>query len=243
YYGQNNVFFDPASPITNSATSENGEEDVTTESVSVSLTSGLSPCITSHLRAQFSRDLQESFANSSAPLTKIYNVLDGFGRSSMLPRNTREHRLHIAETISLEGGRHSWKFGGDGLFTLVYNFFPSLFGGEYYFDNVKVDPWTFEPMIGGMQLTPLRAYAHQVPRYYIQNFGSAVSHPDTNEYAAFVQDTIRVTGRLAISLGVRYDLQTFSTKGFVSNPLWPQAAQVPLIYRNFSPRFGLAYSR
>jgi hypothetical protein len=149
YYGQNNVFFDPASPITNSATSENGEEDVTTESVSVSLTSGLSPRITSHLRAQFSRDLQESIANSSAPLTKIYNVLDGFGRSSILPRNTREHRLHIAETISLEGGRHAWKFGGDGLFTWVYNFFPSLFGGEYYFDRIKVDPWTFEPMIAG----------------------------------------------------------------------------------------------
>jgi hypothetical protein len=94
----------------------------------------------------------------------------------------------------------------------------------------------------GLKLTPLRAYAHQVPRYYIQNFGSAVSHPDTNEYAAFVQDTIRVTGRLAMSLGVRYDLQTFSSKGLVSNPLWPQAGKVPLNDRNFSPRVGLAYS-
>ena len=243
YYGQNNVFFDPASPITNSATSENGEEDVTTESVSVSLTSGLSPRITSHLRAQFSRDLQESFANSRAPLTKIYNVLDGFGRSSMLPRNTREHRLHVAETISLEGGRHSWKFGGDGLFTWVYNFFPSMFGGEYYFDNIKVDPWTFEPMIAGMQLTPLRAYAHQVPKYYIQNFGSAISHPDTNEYAAFAQDTIRVTNRLAVSLGVRYDLQLFTIKGLASNRLWPDSGRVPNDnMTNFAPRVGLAYS-
>src|SRR5438874_4271980 len=32
YYGANNVFFDPASPITNSASTSNGEEDVTTES-------------------------------------------------------------------------------------------------------------------------------------------------------------------------------------------------------------------
>ena len=35
-------------------------------------------------------------------------------------------------------------------------------------------------MIAGLQLTPLRAFAHQVPRYYIQNFGSPVTHPDTN---------------------------------------------------------------
>src|SRR5207302_357840 len=31
YYGTNNVFFDPASPITNSTMSDNGEENVTTE--------------------------------------------------------------------------------------------------------------------------------------------------------------------------------------------------------------------
>jgi hypothetical protein len=148
----------------------------------------------------------------------------------------------LADTLSLEQGRNSWKFGGDALFTWIYNFFPSMFGAEYYYDTIAVDPWTFEPMRRGLKLTPLRAYAHQVPRYYIQNFGSAVSHPDTNEYAAFVQDTIRMTGRLAMSLGVRYDLQTFSTKGLVSNPLWPQAGKVPFKDRNFSPRIGLAYS-
>ncbi len=94
-----------------------------------------------------------------------------------------------------------------------------------------------------MQITPLRAYAHEVPRYYIQNFGNAISHPDTNEYAAFVQDTIRVTDRLALSLGVRYDFQYFTTKGLVINPLWPYSGHVPNDnMTNFAPRVGLAYS-
>ena len=31
-------------------------------------------------------------------------------------------------------------------------------GGEYYFDNVKVNPFTFAPMRYGQSLTPLRAY-------------------------------------------------------------------------------------
>jgi hypothetical protein len=242
YYGTNNVFFDPSSPITTSALSDNGEEDVTTESASIALTSGFSSRLISHLRAQLSRDLQASSANSADVRTHITNVLDGIGRSTILPRQTREHRLHLTDTLSLEQGRNSWKFGGDALLTRIYNFFPSMFGGEYYYATIPVDPWTFEPMRYGLKLTPLRAYTHQVPRYYIQNFGSAESHPDNNEYAAFLQDTVRLTGRLAMSLGIRYDLQTFSTKGLVNNSLWPQAGKVPFNDRNLSPRIGLAYS-
>ena len=242
YYGHNNVFLDTASPRTTFGISENGEEDVFTETGSVSLTSGLSFRLVSHLRAQFSRDRQQSSTNTPAPLTRIPGIIDGFGRSSILPRQTREHRLHVAETFSVEGKRHSWKFGGDALLTWIYNFFPSLFGGEYIFDPIKVNPFTFQPMEAGLELTPLRAYAHQVPHYYLQNFGSAVTHPDTNEYAGFAQDTIRLTDHLALSLGARYDLQTFTTKGLVSNPLWPDSGKVPFNTNNFSPRAGLAYS-
>ena len=111
YYGANNVFFDPASPITTYALSENGEEDVATETASATLASGLTNNLTSHFRLQFSRDLQQSYPNSAFPLTRIYDAVDGFGRSSILPRTTREHRLHAAETLALSGRRHSFKFG------------------------------------------------------------------------------------------------------------------------------------
>jgi hypothetical protein len=242
YYGANNVFLDPGSPITNFAMSSNGEEDVQTESASLALTSGLTSKLISHLRAQFSRDLQQSFANSWDVRTRIYNLMSGFGQSSILPRQTREHRLHLAETFSLNGGRHDWKFGGDAMFTWDYNFFPSLFRGEYLYDNISVDPFTFVPEHGGLQLTPLRAWAHDVPRYYLQNFGNPVSHPNSNDYSAFLQDTIRVTGRLAVSLGVRYDMQTFNSKDLVSNPLWPASGKMPSDKNNFSPRVGFAYS-
>ena len=242
YYGTNNVFFDPASPITTYATSENGEEDVATETSAVSLTSGLTPRMTSHLRVQFSRDLQDSAPNATYPLTRIRTVIDGFGRSNILPRQTREHRLQLAETLSLEGRRHSLKVGGDVLATWIYNFFPSLFQGEYIFDTISVNPWTFQPQTYGMSITPLRAYAHQVPRYYVQNFGTAVSHPDTNEYAGFVQDTIRLTDRLGLSLGVRYDYQTFLTSSLQANSYWPSAGKIPDDSNNFAPRIGLSYA-
>src|SRR5271166_5609211 len=66
-----------------------------------------------------------------------------------------------------------------------------------------------QPMDHGEPLTPLRAYAHDVPRYYMQNFGTAVSHPNTRFYSAFMQDTIRVSRSFTLNVGIRYDLQTF----------------------------------
>jgi len=242
YSGQNNVFIDPSSPVTTYGISDNGIEHVETETANASLSSTLSWKLVSHLRAQFSRDLQWSESNSNAPLSRIPGIIDGFGQSTILPRETREHRLHVAETISREGAHHSWKFGGDLLLTQIRNYFPGTFGGEFIFDPIKVDPFTFQPLLGGLQLTPLRAYAHEVPHYYLQRFGTALSHPNSNEYTAFAQDTIRLTDHFGISLGVRYDLQTFATKYLKSNPLWPDSGRVPLDLNNFAPRAGISYA-
>jgi hypothetical protein len=81
-----------------------------------------------------------------------------------------------------------------------------------------------------------------MPHYYFQRLGTAVSHPDSNDYAAFAQDTMRVRGHLGVTLGVRYDLQTFSTKYLKTNPLWPDSGKVPLDLSNFAPRVGFSYA-
>jgi len=242
YSGTNNVFFDPASPITHYTEDNNGTEDVATESLAGSWTSIWSHRWSTNLRAQFSRDLQQSFANSDTPLIKIYGLVDGMGRSSILPRQTREHKLHVADTASYNNGRMNWKFGGDFLQTWIYNYYPAMFGGEFYFSNVKVNPWFFTPAKYGDPLTPLRAYAHGVPRYYEQDFGNAESHPNSRSYSAFLQDTIRVTRKFTLNAGLRYDLQTFQVPGLTSNPLYAPAGQIPTVTDNFSPRVGFSYS-
>ena len=242
YYGQNNVFFDPTSPVTHFAVSENGEEEVSTVSVVGSLTSSLSARMMSHLRVQLSRDRQQSSANSADARTRVDDILEGFGRSSILPRETLGRRLHLAETLSLDAGRHSWKFGGDVLVSWIENYFPSLFGGQYIFDNIRVNPFTFQPQTFGLAITPLRAYAHDVPRFYIQNYGTAVSHPDTREYALFAQDSIRVNSHFALTLGVRWDLQSFRSDRLETNPAWPASGKVPHDVNNIAPRVGFAYS-
>jgi hypothetical protein len=242
YWGSNNAFLDPASPVTYDSISDNGTEDVSTDTGSVSLTSGISPRLISHLRAQFSRDLRQSFTNTTDTLVKVTDIIDGIGRSDLLPRSTREHRAQLAETLSFDTSRHSFKFGGDTLLTWLYDYFPSQQSGEYIFGVIKVNPFTFEPQEAGLPLTPLRAYAHSVPHYYLQNFGPSSSRPNSNDYAAFAQDTMRLTNHLALNIGVRWDLQTFSTAGLISNPLFPPSGKVPFNPHNFAPRAGLAYS-
>lgn len=242
FSGTNNVFFDPSSPITGYAESSNGSERVQTQSLAGSLTSAWTPKLATSFRAQYSRDAEESTANSEDPWTKIYNIMQGFGRSDILPRNTREQKLHLAETASYESHRIQWKFGGDFIQAWTYNYFPSMFGGEFYFDDIRVDPFTFQPSKYGEPLTPLQAYAHDVPRYYMQDFGTSVSHPDSRNYAAFVQSTIHLNHRLVLNAGVRYDLQTFEVPGLVSNPLYAPSGKVPTDSNNFSPRVGFAYA-
>jgi len=202
YWGSNNVFL---GPVTYDSISDNGTEDVSTDTGSAALISGVTPRLISHLRAQFSRDLRESYTNTTKTLVKVTDIIDGIGRSDQLPRATREHRGQLAETLSLDTSRHSFKFGGDSLITWIYDYYPSQQSGEYLFDIIKVDPFTFEPMEAGLPLTPLRAYAHSVPKYYLQSFGPSSSNPNSNDYAAFAQDTIRVTDHLAINLGVRWE--------------------------------------
>ena len=242
YSGTNNVFFDPASPITQYTEDNNGSEDVATESLAASWTSIWSNRWSSNLRAQFSRDVQQSFANSDAAKIKIYGLVDGMGRSNILPRQTREHKLHVADTVDYNTGRNNWKFGGDFLQSWIYNYYPAMFGGEFYFTNVKVNPWFFTPAKYGDALTPLRAYAHGVPRYYMQDFGNAETHPNSRSYSLFLEDKVRVTRKLTINAGLRYDLQTFEVPGLVNNPLYEPSGKMPTVTDNFSPRVGFTYS-
>ena len=57
-----------------------------------------------------------------------------------------------------------------------------------------------------------------------------------------VQDAIRVTSRFALNLGLRYDLQTFTHAGLITNPLWSGAGKVPFNPVNIGPRAGFALS-
>jgi hypothetical protein len=135
--------------------------------------------------------------------------------------------------VSLTHGKHSLKFGADFNFDRVFNFFPGLFSGQYTFNSYA-------------------AFAANTPASFTQNFPGAgtsggETHPDLNEYGVFVQDDWRVTPKLTLNLGLRYDLQDLADPQ-VHNPSAALAARgldttTPVRdANNFAPRFGFSYA-
>jgi hypothetical protein len=242
YSGANNVFFDATSPITNFAISGNGEENVRALTFTMNLNSNYGAHWLSATRFQYAHDDQSSRANSDEVSTRIRDIISGFGRSSILPRSAIEDRLQFGETANYQGARHALKIGADIHLTTTTNYFPGQAGGFFIFDNVKVNPLSFKPQSTSFVISPLRAYAHNVPRFYSQDFGPAESQPNTNEFALFLQDTMRIGERLSITAGLRYDLQTFRQPPLLATPLVPQAGLVPEDRNNIAPRFGIAAS-
>jgi len=172
-------------------------------------------------------------------LSRIPGILDCFGRSTILPRETREHRAHFAETSSRGSQRHSWKSAAMLSSPRSITSSPPLFAENIFSIPSKLIPSPFSLSTAVSNSRPAPT-PHQVPHYYVQRLGSAVSHPNTNEFAAFAQDTIRVNEHLGLTAGVRYDLQTFATKYLKSNPLWPDSGKVSLDLNNFAPRAGIS---
>jgi len=94
-------------------------------------------------------------------------------------------------------------------------------------------------------------FASNTPASFTQNFGGAgtsggTTHPDMSDYGFFAQDDWRISPKLTLNLGLRYDYQKLADPT-VSNPSAALAAiglstTTPVRdANNFSPRFGFSY--
>ena len=145
-------------------------------------------------------------------------------------------------------GRHSFRFGGS-IEKRYVNFFQGN-NAKGYFD------WSGNQWTGFSVADALVGY---VDDYSI---GVASSYFDTHNWETgyFAQDDWKVTPRLTLNLGVRYDLYTFPytshnyQSDFDLNPFSPtfaqlvqagtngwSASQVNTNHGDFAPRFGFAY--
>lgn len=218
-----------------SAEEHSGNSIAKTTTFSGSLTSTLSSHLVNELRFQFGRDKEPGTANSDAPEARIQtgNGFFQIGRNNFSPRETTIKRFQIIDAVSYTTGSHSLKFGADLNFDRIFNFFPGLFTGQYTFNTYAL-------------------FASNTPASFTQNFAGAgtsgaETHPDMNEYGFFVQDDWRVTPRLTLNLGLRYDLQDLAEPTIV-NPSAELAARglstaTPVRDRNnFAPRTGFSYA-
>lgn len=230
FTGNNN---ENGGPLSVQEHSGNSVAKTTTFSGSVATT--LSNNLVNEFRFQFGRDREPGEANSAVTEARIQTG-GGFlqlGRNNFSPRETTIKRLQFIDTLSYTRGAHNLKFGADLNFDRIFNFFPGLFNGQYTFNSYAL-------------------FASNTPASYTQNFGGAgtsggTTNPNLNDYGFFVQDDWRVTPKLTLNLGLRYDYQKLAGPS-VFNPSAALAAvglntTTPVRDgNNFAPRFGLSYA-
>ncbi len=219
-----------------SAVGHTGNSNVTTDNIGGIYTFAMSPSSVLEGRFFFTRDNEPGFANSPAPETIVSQSgqqVIAFGRNNFSPRYTNIRTYQPTLTLSLTKGAHSIKAGTDIIVQKIANFFPGNFSGSFTFNS-------------------LDAYALNQPATFTQAFAGpgttgATSQPNVNEYAFFAQDSWRVTSRLTVNYGLRYDLFDYAQPP-VLNPDPSLAAfgiktnRINIDRTDISPRFGFGYS-
>ena len=146
-----------------------------------------------------------------------------------------ERRTQFADTVSYMRGKHGWKFGVDIAHTNDLS------------KNLRFQFGSFNYTTVGNYLSDLLnpnkcGAAHNTPCYssYQQAFGPLGFQFDTDDVAFFVEDSYRVTPRLTLNLGVRFEYELMP-KVFLPNPGVTQTQHLPHDTNNWGPRVGFAY--
>ncbi|MGI8746049.1 MAG: TonB-dependent receptor [Bryobacteraceae bacterium] len=218
-----------------SAQEHTGNSNVTTDSVAANHNWVFGPRAVLESRFAWTRDNEPGFANTTAPEAVIRQngtAVLSIGRNSYSPRYTNARTYQWAESMSYVLGRHNIKYGLDINFEKIDNFFPGNFSGSYtfnsYSDFASKKPFSFTQGFAGASTT------------------GALTQPNVNEYAFFVQDSWRTTERLTLNYGLRYDFFNYAQPS-VKNPdpgLAAMGLDTSRIHRdpnNIAPRFGFAY--
>jgi outer membrane receptor protein involved in Fe transport len=263
-----------------------GNDFVEVDSFTTRLASTITPTVLNEFRFQASRELNQSIlgdltAGEETLAGRASTLVNGnlpevfltggltFGTRAFFQRQLfpLEKRIQFADTVTLSRGNHTLKFGGD--FKRDHDEIDNLFQGHgaYSYSNLQdflsdyIVP-TGTPNNGaatsGTAANPTRRY-----NSFAQAFGLTAYEFSTPDYAFFIQDDWRVTPRLTLNLGLRYDYQSYSEPQ-LPNPLTPTLVPTTATYtqrytpeqasaiigqtarfnkdkNNWGPRFGFAW--
>src|SRR5687768_896574 len=194
-----------------------------------------------------------------SPQTFIQNGFS-FGMPEFLERAAfpDERRWQFADTVTMTTGNHTFKFGGDINFVkdIINNL--RFLGGEFSYTGANgladfiVDYTNFQTngAIRALSATPngnlglcfgsTRRAGKCYAGSFTQGFGVLGLTMKTTDLNYFIQDDWRVTPRLTLNLGLRYEYQRNPDPVNV-NPAVPQTNNKVDDRNNFGPRLGFAF--
>ena len=168
--------------------------------------------------------------------------------SDNLPQTQRDNTWYFSDSFSRTIGRHTWKAGFQFThFTMAY--LQSLFvRGNFVFNGQYTNDPNNPNTTGDAFADFLLGYPAQTQR----QVGNAQAYLRRDNYSGFIQDDWRLTSRITISAGLRYEyFAPFSDdRGSLLNLNYSTLPSPPALepvststnpqYKNFAPRIGVA---
>jgi hypothetical protein len=158
------------------------------------------------------------------------------GRARNTPGQRTSVLYEVVDTFTKFVGGHQLKSGFD--FTYIdYDSYhlPLNFGGRYIFG-----PLAAIPGVTTVAVSAIQAVAMGLPTTYVQGYGNTDGPFSYKDISLFAHDDWRLTPRLTLKLGVRYQNQlwpdvSYTVRGF------PSTYSFPADNNNLAPRVGVAW--
>ncbi|SEC22249.1 TonB-dependent receptor [Terriglobus roseus] len=231
--------------VNNGGVSQNGGINFHERFLFANAETALSSNSTNVVHFQWSRDLETASTNSGGPALSLTNLFS-YGETSALPRGAfpDEHRWQITDIYNTVRGKHNIKVGVD--VNLIHEQIANLFQGDGSFSyNTGTAEFNFANWIQDV-------YRANGGRHY--NSFAQVTDPITGIGAddfwnknldVFAQDDWKITPKLLLSLGARYDVQLVPQpeRPNLSSPVAQlYTSTINIDYHMAAPRFGFAYN-
>jgi hypothetical protein len=168
--------------------------------------------------------------------------------SPTLPQTQRDNSWNFSDGVSLQRGRHTWRFGVNWLHSQVNYLSTQDVRGQYTYTGA----FTANPASQAATGDAFADFLLGFPQNTAINVGSTQAYLRQNSYGGYVQDDWRVNSRLTLNLGVRYEYTAPFTEArdnllnldYSTLPAPPRLVRVPQAtnpdYNDIAPRAGLA---
>ncbi len=237
--------YNSSTTVSNGGVTQNGGINFHQRYLTASAETALTSRSTNVVHFQWSRDLETASTNSGGPAISLTNLF-AYGETSALPRGAfpDEHRWQITDIYSTVRGKHSLKTGVD--VNLIHEQIQNLFQGDGSFSyNTGTPEFNFTNWVQDV-------YQVNGGRHY--NAFTQVTDPLTGVGAddfwnknldIFAEDNWKVTSRLLLSLGARYDVQLVpqpDRPNLSSSVATEYTSTINTDYHMGAPRFGFSWN-
>lgn len=213
---------------TTASNSSLGDQTETTISAIAQVTTVLGDRAFNELRVQYATDDLDRLSNDLlGPDTDIRNPFVQLGRRFFMPIFVNEKKFQVQDNFSYLFDDHDLKIGVDFETDKTAEFFAGFAAGEFRFNG-------------------LNNFLNNEPDFLLQSFGTTGNgfepNFDTRQsvLAFYAQDAWRVTDKLTVNYGLRWE-GTFNPTP-PGNPDRPQTQQIPDDLSGWQPRAGFAYA-